>query len=94
MDSHVAIDWARQALWQCLVIGGPILAVMLFVGLIVAVFQTVTNVHDYSVAFIPKLMAVVLALALCLPWMIGKLASFSQSALTNVPAARRVDRSP
>jgi flagellar biosynthetic protein FliQ len=94
MNNQAAVDLGRQAILQCLMIGGPILAVMLLVGLAVAVFQTVTNVHDYSVAFIPKLMAVVLAVALCLPWMIGKLTAFSQSSFANVPAASRVDRSP
>jgi flagellar biosynthesis protein FliQ len=92
MDSHTAVDLGRQALLQCLMIAGPILLVVLLVGLLMSVLQTVTNVHDYSVAFIPKLVAVVIALALGLPWMMGKLADYSQSALSQVPAVSRVDR--
>jgi flagellar biosynthetic protein FliQ len=94
MESQLAVDLGRHAILQGLLICGPILAVMLLVGLLVSVLQTVTNVHDYSVGFIPKLLAVILALALCLPWMVGRLAAFSQAALTNVPTATRVDRSP
>lgn len=92
MDTHTAVDLGRQALLQCLMIAGPILLIVLAVGLVMSVLQTVTNVHDYSVAFIPKLIAVVIALALCLPWMMGKLADYSQSALSQVPTISRVDR--
>jgi flagellar biosynthetic protein FliQ len=81
------IDLARQAIMQCLIIGGPILAVVLIVGLVMSMLQTVTNVHDYSVAFIPKLVAVVLALAMCLPWMMSKLADFSQASFSRAPIA-------
>ncbi len=92
MSAH-AVDLGREALMQCLVIGGPILLVVLLVGLLMSVLQTVTNVHDYSVAFIPKLVAVVIALALCLPWMMSKMADYSQAALSQVPTAvSRVDR--
>lgn len=92
MDANVAMDLGRQALLQSLMIAGPILLIVLVVGLVMSVVQTVTNVHDYSVAFIPKLIAVVLALAICLPWMMGKLVDYSQSALSHVPNARNVDR--
>ena len=92
MDSNTAVDLGRQALLQCLMIAGPILLVVLVVGLLMSVIQTVTNVHDYSVAFIPKLIAVVIALALGLPWMMGKLADYSQTALSKVPTVSRVDR--
>lgn len=93
MDASAAVDLGRQAVVQCLVIGGPILLVVLLVGLFMSVIQTVTNVHDYSVAFIPKLVAVVVALALCLPWMMNKLADYSQASFSHVPTAvSRVER--
>jgi len=92
MDSQSAVDLGRQAILQCVVIGGPILSVLLVVGLIIAVVQTVTNVHDYSVAFIPKLVVVMIGVAVCLPWMMNKLSDYSRAALSNVPTASRIDR--
>ena len=87
MDSQAAVDLGRQALLQCLLIGSPILLVVLLVGLLVSIVQTVTNVQDYSVAFIPKLIAVILALAVGLPWMLSKLTDYSETALSQVPSA-------
>jgi len=92
MESQFALDLGRNAILQCLLIAGPILIIVLVVGLFMSVLQTVTNVHDYSVAFIPKLIAVVIALTLCLPWMMGKLADYSHSTFSQVPVVRQVDR--
>jgi flagellar biosynthetic protein FliQ len=87
MQAHTAVDLGREALTSCLVIGGPILLILVVVGLVMAVFQTVTNVHDYSIAFVPKLVAVVLAVAICLPWMMGKLVDYSRASFSQVPSA-------
>jgi flagellar biosynthesis protein FliQ len=92
MDAQSAVDIGREALSQCVLIGGPILAIVLLAGLVVSVVQTVTNVHDYSVGFIPKLVVVVVALALCLPWMMNKLADYSRASLSKVPFVSRIDR--
>lgn len=92
MDGPTAVDLGREALIQCLVVVSPILAVVLVVGLVVSVFQTVTNVHDYSVGFVPKLVVVTIALALILPWMMNKLTDYSRSALSKVPQVHRIDR--
>lgn len=92
MDTQTAADLTRQAMLQCLTIAGPILLTVLGVGLLVSVVQTVTNVHDYSVAFIPKLIAVILAIAMSLPWMLNKLADYSHGALSQVPTVGRVVR--
>jgi flagellar biosynthetic protein FliQ len=92
MDGQTAMDVGREALLQCLMIAGPILALVLIVGLVVSVFQTVTNVHDYSVAIIPKLIVVAVAIILFLPWIMHKLSDYSRSAFSNVPQVHRFDR--
>ncbi len=77
MDDSAAIELGRGALWQCLAIGGPILAVIMGVGLFMSVVQTVTNVHDSTVANVPKLLIVAVLLMLGLPWIMNTLVVYS-----------------
>lgn len=67
----------RGALMTALVLAGPILAFGLVAGLIVSVFQAATQIHEMTLTFIPKIAAVVLCLALFLPWMLQKLMYFT-----------------
>jgi flagellar biosynthetic protein FliQ len=57
----------QQALWASLVIGGPVLLLVLVVGLVMSVLQALTQVQEPTVAFVPKLVAVGFALALGTP---------------------------
>lgn len=81
MDSQTATDLGRQAILQILLIAGPILLAVLLIGLLISVFQTIANIQDQSVAFIPKLLAVVLAISFSLPWLIGKLTDYGESVI-------------
>jgi flagellar biosynthetic protein FliQ len=91
MEIQSAVDLGRGAITECLIIGGPLLLVLMGVGLLISVLQTVTNVHDYSVAFIPKLIAMVIALGIGLPWMVDKLADYSHAAFSR-PGVTRLEQ--
>lgn len=92
MDSQTAIDLGRQAILQILVIGGPLLVAVLLIGLIVSVFQTIANIQDQTVAFIPKLVVTVLAISLSLPWLIGKITDYGEATIGGA-GQNAVDRS-
>ncbi len=81
MDPTTAVELSRNALWQGLLIGGPLLAVLLLVGIVTAVAQTVTNVHDVSVSFIPKLLVLGAVLLLGMPWLMSALVEYTRTAL-------------
>lgn len=79
MEASVVIDIGREALWITLLISGPILIVGLVVGLLVGVFQAVTQIHEMTLTFIPKILAMTAVLLLMLPWMLIKLVDYTQS---------------
>ena len=85
MDAQQAIDLSREAMLTALTIGAPILVVGLAVGLVVGLLQTLTQVQDSTLVLVPKLVAVVAAVGLCLPWLIERLVEYSHTLITNIP---------
>ena len=70
---------SREALWVTLQIGGPLLVLLLIVGLVVAVFQALTQVNEASLSFLPKMAALAIALILQTPFFTGVLRGYAQS---------------
>ena len=69
---------SREALWVSLQIGGPLLILMLIIGLIVAVFQALTQVNEASLSFLPKLGVLAISLLLLTPFFSGVLRGYAQ----------------
>jgi flagellar biosynthetic protein FliQ len=68
---------SREAIWIALQIGGPLLVLLLVVGLVVAVLQALTQVNEASLAFLPKVAALAAALLLLGPFMAGVLRGYA-----------------
>ena len=81
MDANYAIDLGREALTTALVLGAPLLLVALAVALVVGVLQALTQIQDQTLAFIPKIVAVVVAAGVCLPWLVQRMVEYSQQLL-------------
>lgn len=81
MTSTDAIALFQQAIMLALTLAGPMLLFGLVTGLLVSIFQAVTQVHEMTLTFIPKILAVVLSLFLFLPWMVNKMIDFSTRML-------------
>ena len=69
MDPTLAIDIGKQALWVTILVSGPLLLVGLVVGLFIGIIQAVTQVHEMTLTFIPKILAVVGVFFALMPWM-------------------------
>jgi len=78
--------FAFKAIKTALLVALPLLGAGLIAGVLVSIFQAVTSIQDMSLTFIPKILAVMLALVLFLPWMIGVLLAFTEELFTNFPA--------
>lgn len=78
MDAPFAL--AREALILATALSLPIVAVAAVVGLLVSAFQSATSLQDAALAHLPKLVAVVVATALCAPWMARTLMAFATRA--------------
>jgi flagellar biosynthetic protein FliQ len=80
-DVQAATDLAREALWIAIKIALPVLLVATAVGLLVSILQAATQVQEGTLTFLPKLVAIVLTLALLLPWFLSMLVDFGRRIL-------------
>jgi flagellar biosynthetic protein FliQ len=85
MDPQVAIDIGREAILNMLLIGAPVLVAGLLVGLVIGLLQALTQIQEQTVAFVPKLLAMVLILSLTLPWLIARMVQYSHELITGIP---------
>ena len=85
MSGDVVVQLAQQALMVVLLVSAPMLGLGLTVGLMVSVFQATTSIHEQTLAFIPKIIAVFVAILIFGPWMLRILVEFVSSIFTNVP---------
>lgn len=89
MTEQNALDIARQALTVALVLGGPGLAVILIVGVVVSVFQAMTQINEMTLSFIPKAIALGGILVVLGPWMLQTAVSYTVSMLSQLPGMAR-----
>lgn len=78
MDQATALNLARQGVQVAIMVSLPVLAVTLFLGLMVSVFQAITQVQEATLTFVPKLIGVALVLTMLGNWMLTTLVSFTQ----------------
>lgn len=70
-----------------LMVSAPILGIVLLVGLVVSLFQAVTQINEATLAFVPKLVAAVAVLAIAGPWMLGMLVEYIRRTIEALPSA-------
>jgi flagellar biosynthesis protein FliQ len=87
MDPQDAISLAREAVMLALWISAPILIVGMAVGLLVGLVQALTQVQEQTVAFVPKLFAMILVLSLTLPWLMMQVVDYTRELIENIPRA-------
>lgn len=72
-------------IYQALAIAAPVLLVAMVVGLAISLFQAVTTIHEQTLAFVPKALAVVGVLLLLLPWIVRSLVEFTTAVIQKMP---------
>ena len=85
MTPDTVIEVGRQAIETLLLVSAPMLGLSLVVGLLISIVQTMTQVNEATLTFVPKILAVFLAGLLFLPWMVGTLIAFMTTMWTNIP---------
>ena len=81
MNAHAVVDLIRQTFWMTFWVSLPLLAVGFLAGIVISLIQIVTSIQVASFGAVPRLLAFLGALMLFLPWMLGKLVSFTASLL-------------
>ncbi|PRS83245.1 MULTISPECIES: flagellar biosynthesis protein FliQ [unclassified Bacillus (in: firmicutes)] len=84
MNSEFVITMAERSVYVVLLVSGPLLALALIVGLIVSVFQATTQIQEQTLAFIPKIVAVLIGLVVFGPWMLSTIVSFTTELFSNL----------
>lgn len=85
----VTVELGRQALMTMLLVAAPVMLAGLVVGVIVSILQAATQVQEQTLAFVPKILAMLLTVLLLMPWMIGMVVEFTRTLLTQMPALIR-----
>ncbi len=85
MTAEMIIGLARNAMEVTLLVSAPLLLAGLAVGLIVSIFQAVTQIQEMTLTFIPKIVAVFLALLIFFPWMLEMMTSFTGNLFNSIP---------
>ena len=87
MDPQAALTFGQNALYMLLMVAAPILATVLGVGLMVSLFQAITQIHEATLSFVPKVLAGVAVMMIAGPWMLTTLVEYLQRVLQAIPAA-------
>jgi flagellar biosynthetic protein FliQ len=85
MDQDTVMNLSTQALDLSIKIGAPLLLVGLVVGLVVSVFQAITQIQEQSLSFIPKIIATAVVLVVGGPWMLNQLLSYTEDLYRSIP---------
>ncbi len=85
MDPQAAIDLSREALVIATLIAAPALLAGTVVGLAIGLLQALTQIQEQTVAFVPKLLAMVVAVGLSLPWVLTRLMEYAEHLISNIP---------
>lgn len=85
MSSDAALQLVSHMLWIGLLMMAPMLILVMLVGILVSIFQVVTQIQEMSLSFIPKIITVVLVLQIFGPWMLRLLVNYSAQIISSIP---------
>ena len=85
MSGDMAIQISRDALSMVMLVSAPMLGLGLLVGIMVSVFQATTQIQEQTLAFIPKIIAIFVAILVFGPWMLSLMVDYTREIFTNLP---------
>jgi flagellar biosynthesis protein FliQ len=85
MNPEFAIELLKNMMFQALAVAAPFLITCMVVGLAVSLFQAVTSIHEQTLVFVPKALAIVAVLLLFLPWLVRSLVEFTTAVIEKIP---------
>ena len=84
MSQELVISIAERAITVVIMASGPLLLVALVVGLVVSIFQATTQIQEQTLSFVPKIIAVLLAIVFFGPWMLTKVVTYTKDIFENL----------
>jgi len=86
MTENNVVNLAEQALTVALAVGGPLLLVSLVIGLVVSVFQAVTQIQEQSLTLIPKIVGIAGLIVVLGPWMLDQMVTYTTNLFNSIPS--------
>ncbi|ACM18878.1 flagellar biogenesis protein FliQ [Geotalea daltonii FRC-32] len=88
MTSDLVVQLARRSFETTLLLSAPLLTFSLVVGLLISIFQAITSINEATLAFAPKIAAVMVALIIFFPWMMSYMSDFTREIYNMIPNMR------
>ena len=85
MTGAEVLDIASQGIWTLIIVSLPMMLVGLVVGVVIALFQALTQINDQTLTFVPKILAVFAALLVAGPWLMSSLVSYTSNLFEMLP---------
>lgn len=85
METVEALDMGREALLMVLKIASPVMGIGMMVGLTVSLFQSMTQLQEQTLSFVPKIVAMIGLALVLVPWLAGRLLEYAEDLLGTVP---------
>lgn len=86
MNELMVIDVGKDAIYTLLIVSSPLLLAAMFIGLLIGLFQTLTQLQEMTLVFVPKIILVFVTLVLCMPFMINRLKVFTEGLFDKIVA--------
>lgn len=86
MNPQSVLTVGQEALVLLLMVSAPILGTILVVGLLISLFQAVTQINEATLSFVPKLISAVVVLTIAGPWMLTTMVEYIRRMISNIPA--------
>jgi flagellar biosynthetic protein FliQ len=85
MENEFVVEVISQALKVTLMLSAPMLLGALVVGVLVSIFQAVTQINEQTLTFIPKILVIIAALVIFSPWMMETMVSYTRELIISIP---------
>jgi flagellar biosynthesis protein FliQ len=85
VNQDTVINLATQAMSLALKVAGPLLLAGLVIGVLVSIFQAVTQIQEQSLSLIPKIAGVAVVMVVLGPWMLGQIVAYTSALFTEIP---------
>lgn len=79
MNELAVLEIGRESLWQVLLISAPVMGIGMIVGLVISLIQALTTIQEITLTFVPKILAIFVAIILFLPFMMTSLIEFTRT---------------
>jgi flagellar biosynthesis protein FliQ len=86
MSQDLIVQIFREVLKTTLILMAPALMVSIVVGLLVSIFQAATQIHEMTLVFVPKILAIAACLMVLFPWMVNLMTTYTINLFSNIPA--------